>query len=92
MLCDLSGIPKIIMPKGVGVEQIAIPIPDECKSLIELCIKDGKLCVRDGEIIVRDMNVPLSETCICYLKGKRLLLYRAILDSSIVMTSERRIA
>lgn len=89
---DLLHIPKIIMPKGVGVEQIAIPISKECKSLIELCIKDGKLCVRDGEIIVRDMNVPLSETCIGYLKGKRYLLYKAILDTTTVMTSERRSA
>ena len=86
---DLKHVPKIIMSKGVGVEQIAIPIPNECKSLIKLCIKDGKLCVRDGEIIVRDMNVPLSETCIGYLNGKRYLLYRAILDSTTVMTSER---
>jgi len=81
---DLSGIPKIIMPKGVGVEQTAIPIPKECESLIELCIKDGKLCVRDGEIIVRDMNVPLSETCLSYLKEKKYLLYKAILYTTAV--------
>lgn len=89
---DLTHIPKIIMPKGVGVEQIAIPIPNECKFLIELCIKDGKLCVRDDEIIVRDMNVPLSETCIGYFYGKRYLLWRGILDSSSVMISEWRSA
>lgn len=87
---DLTHIHKIIMPKGIGVEQIGIPIPNECKSLIDLCIKDRKLCVRDGEIIVRDMNVPLSETCIGYLNGKRYLLYRAILDTTTVMTIKRR--
>ena len=91
MMYDLLGMPKIIMPKGVGVEQIASPIPKECISLIELCIKDGKLCVRDGEIIVRDMNVPLSETCMYYVKGKRYLLYREILDSTVI-TSKRRSA
>ena len=84
MLCDLKHVPKIIMPKGAGVEQVAIPIPKECKSLIELCIKDGKLCLREYEIIVRDMNVPLSETCIGYLNGKRYLLWRRILDTTIV--------
>lgn len=89
---DLSGIPKIIMPKGVGVEQIAIPIPNECKSLIDLCIKDGKLCMRNGEIIVRDMNVPLSETCTGYLNGKRYLLYKEILDTTTITTSKRRSA
>ncbi len=89
---DFLYIPKITMPKEYGVNQVAIPIKTDCKSLIELCIKDGKLCVRDGEIIVRDMNVPLSETCIGYLNGKRYLLYRAILDSTIVMTSKRRSA
>lgn len=82
MLCDLTNVPKIIMSKGIGVEEIAIPIPEECKSLIELCIKDGKLCVRDGEIIVRDMNVLLSETCIGYLKGKKFLLWKGILDTT----------
>jgi len=90
MLCDLSGIPKINIPKGVGVEQVAIPIPKECESLIELCIKDGKLCVRDGEIIVRDMNVPLSETCIGYLKGKGYLFWKGILDTTTVTSIERR--
>ena len=91
MMYNLRHIPKIIMPKRCGVNQIAIPIKTDCKSLIELCIKDGKLCVRDGEIIVRDMNVPLSETCTGYLNGKRYLLYRAILDTTI-MTIKRRIA
>ena len=88
MLCDFTHIPKIIMPKGVGVEQVAIPLKTDCKSLIELCIKDGKLCVRDGEIIVRDMNVPLSETCIGYLNGKRYLLWRGILDTTTIMKGE----
>ena len=90
MTCDLLNVPKIIMPKGVGVEQTAIPISEECKSLIELCIKDGKLCIRNGEIIVRDMNVPLSETCIGYLKGKKYLLWKGILDTTTI--NERRIA
>lgn len=90
MSYDLLNIPKIIMPKGVGVEQVGIPIPKKCKLLIELCIKDGKLCVRDGEIIVRDMNVPLSETCIGYLNGKRYLLWKGILDTTTI--NERRIA
>ena len=87
---DFTHIPKIIMPKGIGVEQVAIPIPKECKPLIELCIKDGKLCVRNGEIIVRDMNVPLSETCIGYLNGKRYLLWREILDTTIVTKGVRQ--
>lgn len=84
MMYDLLNIPKIIMPKGIGVEQTAIPIPEECKLLIELCIKDEKLCVRDGEIIVRDMNVPLSETCIGYLNEKRYLLWKGILDTTTI--------
>ncbi len=53
---------------------IAIPIPKECKSLVELCI------VKNGILIVKDMNVPLSETCLMWVKNKKYLVYIAILD------------
>lgn len=53
---------------------IAIPIPKECKSLVELCV------VKNGILIVKDMDLPLSETCIVWIKNIKYLVYRAIFD------------
>ena len=57
---------------------IAIPIPKECKSLVELCV------VKNGILIVKDMDLPLSETCVVWINNIKYLVYRAILDVTIM--------
>ena len=55
---------------------VAIPIPNECKSLVELCN------IKNGILIVKDMNVPLFDTCQMFIGNRAYLVYRPILDMS----------